>query len=334
MWVLFFKLNSSFIKIVKEKILNVNILKLNSNNLFLEYYWYLIFFNLIFMYTLKGKNFVMWFNHFNFNNFGLNLLFCFLLLSCTVYLLLKNSVKNHNLTKSIDYLFSINNLILILPYLFLINTVFTFLFLLELISVFLFYKLISSKIWFKSSKKSTSLTNNIPQHYINMVFFQYWVTFFSTIFIVYFYINIFYLYGSSDWHLIQFLIKQDLESSLVKESNLRFLSCIFVLSVVFKLGVTPIHLFKIEIYKGIPLLSIFFYTTYFFSIFFIFFLYLLSDFLIMFIAFYLNLLFILLLLGSFYTMVLLFDVNFLKAFFTYSTVINSIGFLLTFLSIL
>ena len=119
-----------------------------------------------------------------------------------------------------------------------------------------------------------------------MVFFQYWVTFFSTIFIVYFYINVFYLYGTSEWCLLQFLIQQNFENSLLTGINIRFLLCIFILSVVFKLGITPLHLFKVEVYKGIPLLSIFFYTTYFFSVLFIFFLYLLSDFFGLFVIYY------------------------------------------------
>ena len=330
-WILFFKVNSNFIKTTKEKVLNVNVLKLNSNTLFVEYYYYLIFFSVFSLYTLRGKNGIMWFNHLNFSNFTLNLLFLFLLLSACLYFLVKNTTRNHNLVKSLDYLFSINNLIILLPYIFFVNTVFTFLFLLELISVFLFYKLVSSKIWFKNLQQNTNLVNNIPQHYINMVFFQYWVTFFSTIFIVYFYINVFYLYGTSEWCLLQFLIQQNFENSLLTGINIRFLLCIFILSVVFKLGITPLHLFKVEVYKGIPLLSIFFYTTYFFSVLFIFFLYLLSDFFGLFVIYYWNFLTLLLFFGSLYVIVLLFDVNFLKAFFTYSTVINTIGFLITFL---
>jgi len=36
--------------------------------------------------------------------------------------------------------------------------------------------------------------------------------------------------------------------------------------------------------------------------------------------------------GILYVMVLLFDVSFLKVFFTYSTVINTIGFLIAFIA--
>ena len=165
-----------------------------------------------------------------------------------------------------------------------------------------------------------------------MVFFQYWVTFFSTIFIVYFYINIFYIYGTSEWFMVQFLTNGLVENSYTNSNLLRLLLVVLLLSIFFKLGITPFHLFKIEVYKGIPFLSIFFYTTYYFVIFFIFFLYLLSDFLVFFIPQYFLLLTLLLLFGSVYVIVLLFDVSYIKAFFTYSTIINSIGFLVAFIS--
>lgn len=253
-------------------------------------------------------------------------------ISFTIFSLISVVTKKTNLIKSVDYIFCINNLIILLPYLFFVNTVFTFLFLLELVSVVLLYKLISSKIWFKGNNSTKNINNNIPQNYINMVFFQYWVTFFSTIFIVYFYINVFYLYGTSEWFMLQYLNMCSLENTFTDINIMRLLAVVFLLSVFFKLGITPFHLFKIEVYKGLPFLSIFFYTTYYFIVFFTFFIFLLSDFFCFFITHCVLFLSIFLVIGCIYTMILLFDVSFLKAFFTYSTIINSIGFLLMFIA--
>jgi len=334
LWIFFFKMNSNFNKISSEKSSHINIIKINSNKTFIGFYYYLIFFNIMYIYTLHGKNLLLWFSHFNINNFTISLLYFFLLVSFTIYFLLNSLTKKSNLFKSIDYLFSLNNLILILPYLFFVNTVFTFLFLLELISVVLLYKLISSKIWFKNFDPTKYLNNSIPQNYINMVFFQYWVTFFSTIFIVYFYINIFYIYGTSDWFLIQFLHKFEIENQMASTNMIRLLISIFLISIFFKLGITPLHLFKVEVYKGIPFLSIFFYTTYYFIIFFIFFIFFLLDFLSLFVIQYYAFLVFIIFVGILYVMVLLFDVNLLKAFFTYSTIINTIGFMISFITLL
>ena len=101
-----------------------------------------------------------------------------------------------------------------------------------------------------------------------------------------------------------------------------------------KLGITPMHLFKIEVYKGLPFLSIFFYTTYYFIIFFFFFLYTLTDFLLVFNTITQLFLSLFLLLGGVYTISLLFDINLTKVFFTYSTVLNTFGFLIVFVSML
>lgn len=165
-----------------------------------------------------------------------------------------------------------------------------------------------------------------------MIFFQYWVTFFSTIFIVYFYINIFYLYGTSEWFILQFLNLLDFETNYTQSNMIRLLVLIFIFGVFFKLGVTPFHLFKIEVYKGLPFLSIFFYTTYYFIVFFIFFIFLFSEILYVFVNQYFLFFTLTIFIGSFYVLVLLFDVTLLKAFFTYSTIINTIGFLIMFIA--
>lgn len=332
LWFFFFKLNVNLVKITAKNGSNLETLKINSNSSFTSFYLYIVFYKLIDTYLTHGKNSLVWFNHFNINNFTVFVLYTFIIFSFFIFYLLKNVTKKTNLTKSIDYLFSINNLILLLPYLFFVNTVFTFLFFLETISVILFYKLISSKIWFKNQSNNKQVNNTIPQNYVNMVFFQYWVTFFSTIFIVYFYINMFYMYGSTEWFLIQFLNSIDTFNIQSNNNLLRVIIIVFLLSVFFKLGLTPFHLFKVEVYKGLPYLSIFFYTTYYFSILFIYFLLLLLDNLYVFIPNYYLFLVFLLFTGSVYLISLLFDVNFLKAFFTYSTIINTIGFLMVFIS--
>jgi hypothetical protein len=331
LWIYFFKLNTNLQKTSRSNTTCISTLKINPNITFVNFYLFLLILFFFGSYTIHGKNDVIWFNHFNLNNFTINLLYMFMFISFTTFFIINAVTKKANLIKSVDYIFSINNLVILLPYLFFVNTIFSFLFLLELVSVTLLYKLISSKIWFKKNNLLKNVNNNVPQNYINMVFFQYWVTFFSTIFIVYFYINIFYLYGTSEWFMLQFLNSLSVNNTFADTNAARLLIMIFILSVFFKLGITPFHLFKIEVYKGLPFLSIFFYTTYYFVVFFIFFIFLLSDLLCFFIVQCFLFLGIVLLIGCIYTSVLLFDVSFIKAFFTYSTIINTIGFLLVFI---
>jgi len=147
LWCFFFKINTTLQKTAPENSFEVNTLKLNSNGVFVVFYIILIIYLYLNIYLLRGKNEVVWFNHFNLNNFTSNLLYLFLLVSFTTFFLLRATItKKTNLVKSLDYLFSVNNLVVIFPYLFFVNTVFTFLFFLELVSAILFYKLISSKV--------------------------------------------------------------------------------------------------------------------------------------------------------------------------------------------
>ena len=132
--------------------------------------------------------------------------------------------------------------------------------------------------------------------------------------------------------MINILNTTKLQNTYTDLSVVRFSIIIFILGIFFKLGITPFHLFKIEVYKGLPFLSIFFYTTYYFVVFFIFFIFLLSDLLVFFVNQYFLFLTLVLFIGCIYIIVLLFDVSFLKAFFTYSTIINTVGFLTIFIA--
>ncbi len=142
----------------------------------------------------------------------------------------------------------------------------------------------------------------------------------------------FYMYGTTEWFVVQFLNSVDVFNVQTNDNLVRIIVIVFILSIFFKLGLTPFHLFKVEVYKGLPYLSIFFYTTYYFSVLFVYFLLLLLDNLFVFIPNYYLFLVLLLFFGSVYIISLLFDVNFIKAFFTYSTIINTLGFLTVFVS--
>jgi NADH:ubiquinone oxidoreductase subunit 2 (subunit N) len=117
-----------------------------------------------------------------------------------------------------------------------------------------------------------------------------------------------------------------------KKILLVFLSLIFIFSLFFKIGVAPFHLFKVEIYKSIPYLSILFYTTYYITTFLFFLLYLISNLYISLFVYVWFIFSITLMVGATYVVALLFDVNFIKAFFAYSTIINTTNFVITIVS--
>ena len=165
---------------------------------------------------------------------------------------------------------------------------------------------------------------------MNMVFFQYWAAFFSTIFFVYTYISLLNLFGTLEYAIVNSLFLG--QTQQLNHLTHSFVAVLLIFAFFLKLGVAPFQMFKAEIYNGIPFLSIFFYTVYYFLIFFTFFIFFLLHMFVGYLYYYSLVLILLLVCGITYIIALLFDITQLKVFLTYSTVLNSIGFLLLLLT--
>ena len=333
-WFFFFKINKTQkLKNFKKDIyFNINILKKQHFKIFLNINFFILFNLFLFFFFLRGENINFWWNHLIIQNFNLNLIFILFFINL-ILLFIVNVVSFNKIQYSNDYFFALINLTITLPLIFLVNNIFSFIFILELITSIIFYKLVVSKLWYSNNDKNKKIFNLKSKNYVNLIFYQFWITFFSTIIIFFFYININYIFGTTDWSILNFIVY--IESNINyfnKKILLVFLSLMFILGLFFKIGVAPFHLFKIEIYKTIPYISILFYTTYYISVFLFFFLYFLSNLYISLFMYIWIIFSIVLLLGSLYIISLLFDVNFIKAFFAYSTIINVTNFIVIMIS--
>jgi len=341
-WVVFFKLNFYTVRqrgLNSDTVTKVNLVKKLHFFFPLKFGLVLSFFLIIYVNLLRGYSCVFWWNHLIITNFNCYLLFYFLVFNLIVmsfiYFLAFSPINY-----SADYFFAIMNLSLFLPLIFTSNNLFTFFFFLEVNSCLIFYKFVSSKIWYKNNFNLFNFdilkfNKLVPKNYLNVLFFQFWATFFSSILILFFFMNLIYIFGSTEWSYLNFLIHQELEIKYINNNFFFFMFCfIFLLGIFLKIGLTPFHLFKIEVYKGIPFLSIFFYTTYYFLIFFIFFVIVIMNYLLSCYSFMWFFLIFTLLGGSVYIISLLFDVNYIKAFFAYSTIINSLSFFFILISTL
>lgn len=333
-WYFFFKFNFYIVRRKNKKhAINIknNTIKKFFIFFFIKFNLLLVWLNFINIFFFKDYIKKFWWDHFFISNLNLNFYILLLVLNLFIlYLIYAYSFLNLHI--GLDYFFSIINLNLILPLIFFVTNVFSFFFLLEVISCLIFFKFIVSRLWYKNKfnlfdKNSTKFNKILPKNFLNLLFFQFWITFFSSIFILFFFINITFIFGSSDWFQINYLIQ--VETEILYFNNyfyFLFLFFIFILSIFLKIGLSPLHLFKIEVYKGLPFLTIFFYTTFYFISFFLFFLLLLLNYLISFFVYYWVILFLFLVFSCFYIIFLMFDLNFIKVFFAYSTIINSIIF--------
>lgn len=332
-WISFIKNNFYYVRInpgSSDILKNSNFLKKINYNFYTIFFIYIYTNYIIYNNFFKFDFFINWFNHFKLNNFILNLIFIIIIINCLVFFLIK-LYKNKNINFNIDYFFALFNLSLFIPLMYISNTIYTFIFMLEINSILILYKFAVSKYTFSTFSKNNKniFIKNSPKNYINMVFFQYWINFFSSIILFYAIFSFLVIFGTSEWILINIFNKFNI--NIVKNINYLFyglLCFIFLFGMFTKIGLTPTHLFKIEVYKGIPFISILFYTVFYFISFFLFFLVIFFYYLNTFKMFTWFILFIFLILGLFYIISLLFDVNTIKAFFAYSTVINSLTFII------
>lgn len=328
-WTFFIKNNFFTVRINpsnKDLLVNSKFLKKVHYIFMLNWITYNFIYFFIFFYFIKTDFNVFWFNHLKFNNFNLNVILIILIFSLIILILIK-TIKNSNVNYNIDYFFSIVNLICFVPLIFLTNTIITFLFVLELISLIILYKFSVSRTWFK--KKSFNFDRLLPKSYLNMIFFQYWANFFSSMFIMFSVFSILFIFGSLEWSFIEVITNSNNNNNYFYSYNLIFIYTwtIFFIGLFLKIGFTPLHLFKIEVYKGIPFISIFFYTTWYFLSFFLFFSIIIFNNLYS-LKMFLNIIFFVFInVGLFYSINLLFDVNLLKSFFAYSTIVNATNFI-------
>ena len=333
-WIFFFKINKTqkLKSFKKDVYFNINILKKQHFKIFININFFILINFFFLFFFLRGENMIFWWNHLLLQNFNLYLIFILFFINFML-LFIVNTVSFNKINYSNDYFFALLNLTILLPMIFLSNNIFSFIFILELNTSIIFYKLVVSKLWYPSNDKDKKLNKIQSKSYVNLIFYQFWITFFSTIMIFFFYINVNFLFGTTDWSVVNFIVFIDNNINYFnKKILLVFLSLVFLFSLFFKIGVAPFHLFKIEIYKSIPYLSILFYTTYYISTFLFFLLYLLSS---LYISLFVYIWFIfsfILIVGSIYIVSLLFDVNFIKAFFAYSTIINTTNFIIIIIS--
>lgn len=319
-----------------QKLIQTSGLKALPNELILKAGLVFSVYTLIYGLTFRLHNPLMWFNHLMVTNLSLYLLIGFHALCILIMSLLVNQIYASK-TISPDYFFAILSLNLLLPVLFFSSNIMTFFFVLEVCSCLILFKFVvgqewGSTIWSKKSQFFNYSAQSRATAYTNVVFFQYWVSFFSSILFVYSMLMFVYFYGSTDWIYLDLLSSLDLTH---QPFNLSILIIYVMLwcALLLKLGIAPLHLYKIELYKGLPFLSILFYTVYFFYIFFIFTCLLVTYYLPSLNIVWYNLTIVILLLGVLWVAALLFDVFSLKAFFAYSTIVNSMTFLTLIISL-
>ena len=261
----------------------------NVNFNFSYFFIYMQFLLICTIKKFKTNDFFFFFNHMKITNFNILLLLLFNLFSIIIFLILdfffkKKILKNNEATLTIFFYFYI------LQFFFFVNNLFSFIIILEFQSIVLLYFILTTTTEIKykskslSNNKSISYINQENQHFTNSLLFNYWMSFFGSLIIMFSIINIEKVFGFLQWDQIHFF-------SLMWQQQIFNYSYIFLFffwvpfffGFLIKISYLPFHVWKPEMYKGLSFFSVFFfYDDLFFFIDFVNYLY----------FFFLNLLFL------------------------------------------
>lgn len=205
-----------------------------------------MYFLLFFEIHLQGP---FWGNHLYISTNSIFVVVVMFITAVSVWSIFFLSNKS-NLVSNSDFYFSLINLSLIMPFLFFVNSFYSFIFVLELISLIVLYKFVVSRFWIKNKKKSgffekKSLIDRIfSKPYVNVLFFQYWINFFSSVIIMFSIANVLFQYGSSDWFFLNFICFDNKENIYFYDFEYDYIFWApFFIAVFFKIGLSPAHLF-------------------------------------------------------------------------------------------
>jgi len=321
-WYIFFAINNLKSQNYKTNKQEYNILQ-TFFSLEIFFFIKLCILNLIlfsvFLTLDLGINFKYNFFCIEFTNFNLGIIFTFTIFTLLLFTILLNFSNQQVKTLTWDYLFVLLNIFLFFCLLFVTENVYTFFILIEINSLLIFLKLLHAKIF-----KKTHLENyNQILNFLNTLFFHYWISFFCTMLLLLLTVLLIYFYNSIEYIFILFL-----SNSLVDFIDyflLYFFCFLLIISIILKLGISPMHLFKLEMYNSLNYIFLFFYLIYyfcgFFCVFFVTYLKFILPLCNTFIYFYLFLLiFAMAILIYFF-----FDYLTIKIFFSLSTVLNLIS---------
>jgi hypothetical protein len=259
-----------------------------------------------------------------------NTLNYFYIISSILFIILLASTQlfNQNLSFTTEYLLFIILIVLVSSLLLSSTSLFLTIFLLELVALLIFGKFAVSRVLFNQNNITKQTLINNPQFsygLFNSLFFQFWANFVSSVFLFFVLINVHYLFGTSNFFLVNFFFSLISSNWYIPESFNTFTLTVLTTGLFVKLGLAPYQFFKIETYKGIPLFMIIVYTTVYLIVYVYFFSYLFINQLPMLRDFTGNFLLVFLTFGVFYLVNLLFDTKNFKAFLSYSTLITVVN---------
>ena len=279
--------------------------------------------------TWSGPTVSAWFGHLIFSTLQFKVtyvLFSFLL----TYIVLLLSTMHFSSTNSYDYVIVLINFFTWIWLMFFSNNLFTFVFFLEILSASITLLLVTStfsSFYFynnSSFSQHSYFHTSTPSAYLQTLLFFFWITLVTSLMlfllVLYYYFN----FLTFDWNLTESVFLFVTFTSSIKSTfSLSSVWLLMLVCVFLKCGIVPFYLWKPSFFKGMNLISLFFYIyVYYFAIFFYF---------VYVMFFYLNEIFFanvylltgLVIISTVVLVSILFESFYIKAFLALSSILNS-----------
>jgi hypothetical protein len=273
---------------------------------------------------------VSWFSHIFFSYFHYKL-FYFLLIIFSFMLILYHSFFYFSSREIYDFFIVIYHLFLWSIFLFSANSVLTIIFFIEILSTMVFLLIVTSNfstVYFYNNLNlnlHTYFHKTLPSTHVNSLIFFFWTSLIASLNLFLFLILFYTQFLTFDLNLIEFLYFNfttlnnfnDLISAMLIWFNLLF--CIFL-----KCGLVPFFFWKPTFFRGISIHGLSFYILFYYFVILLFFVNLLSNSLNSLFHSFILVNILIFILGFLILILILCESYYLKTFFAFSSILNSL----------
>lgn len=278
----------------------------------------------------SGPAVISWFGHVLFSTFQYKvtyLLFIFFITYVCTFLTCVHLSYNG----VYDYSVTIFNFFIWLWLMFFSNNLFTFVFFLELLSALITLTLVTStfsSVHFYNTlsySKHSYFQTSTPTALLQTMLMFFWTSLLTSLLLFLFIVTFYIQLLSFDWNLVNSVFSFLVSTSSVKSiftisfSWLLMLICVFT-----KCGIVPFFLWKPAFFKGMTLLSLFFYVYIYYFAIFLFFINIVFFYLNELFMFNLYIIILLIVVGTIVLSSILFESFYVKSFLALSSILNSV----------
>ena len=288
-----------------------------------------VFFILLVHVTWAGPSLTAWFGHIIFSNFQFKLTYVLYLFFLS-YIIVLLSTHHASSLNFFDFIATVLNFFMWVWILSFSSNIFTFIFFLELLSAVVTLLLVTSTFSSYHFYNNISFTHHsyfqitTPTAYLQTLMFFFWITLFASLALFLFLITFYLKFFTFDFSLISsvftFLVVNSSLKSLVSISVTWFM---FLIAISIKCGLLPFYLWKPSFFKGMTMISLFFYIyIYYFTVLFMF-LYVVGNYFHELFTFYLSFTLVLVIVATIGLVSIVFESFYFKAFLALSSIFNS-----------